>query len=98
MGSPNPLAQKWHNFAMETYQLFHFDFCPFCMRVRHFLDRSGLDVPLRNIHKEPEAHRELLAGGGSQQVPCLRIEAPDGQVRWLYESADIIAYLGERLD
>ncbi len=31
------------------------------------------------------------------QVPCLRIEEGE-RVRWLYESADIIAYLKKRLD
>lgn len=77
---------------METYQLYHFDFCPFCMRVRRFLEQSGMNIPLRNIHQEKAAHQELVSGGGSQQVPCLRIEA-NGQVRWLYESADIIEYL-----
>ncbi|MEM1229728.1 MAG: glutathione S-transferase N-terminal domain-containing protein [Pseudomonadota bacterium] len=81
---------------METYQLFHFDFCPFCIRVRAFLDQVGLEIPLRNIHQDPQAHQELLAGGGSTQVPCLRIEQA-GEVRWLYESADIIAYFGEQL-
>jgi glutathione S-transferase len=39
---------------------------------------------------------ELIAGGGKGQVPCLRIETDDGNVRWLYESADIIAYLREQ--
>lgn len=82
---------------METYQLFHFDFCPFCMRVRQYLEQSGLRIPLRNIHREPEAHRELLAGGGSQQVPCLRIER-DGNVRWLYESDDIIRHLQQHAE
>ena len=77
---------------MVSYQLYHFDFCPFCMRVRQFLEQSGLTIPLRNIHRDPEAYRELVAGGGSQQVPCLRIEA-DGIVRWLYESEDIIRSL-----
>ena len=77
---------------VESYQLFHFDFCPFCMRVRRYLEQAGITIPLRNIHQEQAAHQELVSGGGSQQVPCLRIEQ-DGQVRWLYESADIIDYL-----
>ncbi len=81
---------------METYQLFHYDFCPFCMRVRQFLEVNGLDIPLRNIHQDRDAHRELINGGGSQQVPCLRI-ATGEQVRWMYESADIIAYLRAQL-
>ncbi|MEM9741985.1 MAG: glutathione S-transferase N-terminal domain-containing protein [Pseudomonadota bacterium] len=79
----------------EQYQLFHFDFCPFCMRVRQFLERNSLTIPLRNIHRDRAAYDELVQGGGSQQVPCLRIER-DGNVRWLYESEDIIHYLAER--
>ena len=80
---------------METYQLFHFDFCPFCLRVRQFLEEQGLDIPLRNIHRDRSAYEELVREGGSQQVPCLRIERGEG-VEWLYESADIIRYLAER--
>ena len=34
-----------------------------------------------------------MVGGGKRQVPCLRIEATPGEVQWLYESMDIIAYL-----
>jgi hypothetical protein len=26
-------------------------------------------------------------------VPCLRIEEPEGEVRWMHESVDIIDYL-----
>lgn len=80
---------------MEKYQLFHFDFCPFCMRVRRFLEQNEINIPLRNIHQDASAHQELVQGGGSQQVPCLRIEQA-GSVRWLYESADIIEYLRTR--
>ena len=65
------------------------------MQVRQFLEVNGIAIPLRDIHRDPQAHQELVAGGGSQQVPCLRIESAD-QVRWLYESADIISYLRER--
>jgi len=78
----------------ERYTLYKYDSCPFCMRVRRFLAEAGLDLPLKDTLRDPEARRELAAGGGSTQVPCLRIEA-DGEVRWLYESLDIIAYLRE---
>ncbi len=36
---------------------------------------------------------DLIAGGGKSQVPCLRIETENGDVRWLYESIDIVRYL-----
>ncbi|WP_067560612.1 glutaredoxin family protein [Halofilum ochraceum] len=72
--------------------LYHRPTCPFCMRV--FIALARLDIPIqrRNITTDAEARTELGAGGGRQQVPCLRIDESAG-TRWLYESADIIAYL-----
>lgn len=79
----------------ESYQLFQYDSCPFCLRVRAFLHSEGLDIPLRDTLREPAARRELIQGGGRGTVPCLRID--DGQsVRWLYESLDIIDYLSQQ--
>ncbi|WP_189484249.1 glutathione S-transferase N-terminal domain-containing protein, partial [Alishewanella tabrizica] len=42
---------------------------------------------------------ELQQQGGKVTVPCLQItpdNAETGQVQWLYESKDIIAYLQQR--
>ena len=57
-----------------------------------------LDIELRDINSIPEFASELIAGGGKPQVPCLRIESADGDVRWLYESMDIIQYLQDNHD
>lgn len=74
--------------------LYHRPTCPFSMRVCVALARLDVPIERRNITTDAEARRELVTGGGRQQVPCLRIdESP--QTRWLYESADIIAYLEE---
>lgn len=76
----------------QSLVLYHRPTCPFCMRV--FIALARLDVPVarRNITTDAQARSELVAGGGREQVPCLRIdESP--RTRWLYESADIIAYL-----
>lgn len=72
--------------------LYHLTSCPFCWRVRFAAWRLGLTLPMRNLLSEPAARGELLTGGGKLQVPCLRIEE-EGRVHWLYESADIIAFL-----
>jgi glutathione S-transferase len=79
----------------ETYQLFHSETCGFCHRVRHHLAALGLEIPLRDTLRDPEARRELIEGGGRGTVPCLRIER-NGEVEWLYESLDIMAYLESR--
>ena len=54
-----------------------------------------MQVERRNITTEADARRQLLAEGGHQMVPCLRIDEA-GRTRWLYESDDIIAYLEKR--
>ena len=77
----------------EQCVLYQYDTCPFCRRVRAFLEEIGLDIPLRDTMRETSAYRELLTGGGLGAVPCLKITAHSGEVRWLYESEDIIDYL-----
>lgn len=80
---------------IESYVLYQYESCPFCYRVRRFLDHAGIQVESRDILRDPDARRALAEGGGRATVPCLRIER-DGTVRWLYESLDIIDYLGRR--
>ena len=77
----------------EEYVLYQYDSCPFCRRVRAFLDRSGIDMPMRDTMRDMVAFRELVGGGGRSTVPCLRISKANGETTWLYESNDIIAYL-----
>lgn len=73
--------------------LYHYNACPFCAYTRQALDKLKLNVERRDIQKSDQHRGDLIAGGGSRQVPCLRIEREDGQVRWLYESGDIVQFL-----
>ena len=76
----------------EHYTLYQYDSCPYCARVKRYLAEAGLAIDMKDTLRDAEARRELVAGGGSSMVPCLRIDR-DGDTRWLYESLDIIAYL-----
>ncbi|MDY6980062.1 MAG: glutaredoxin [Pseudomonadota bacterium] len=76
--------------------LYQFRTCPFCIKVRRAAKRLSLNIEKRDALKNPEHRQELLEGGGEIKVPCLRISEDDGQVRWLYESDDIIDYLQQR--
>ncbi len=78
----------------ERYTLYQYDSCPFCARVRRYLAEARIEVPMKDTLRDPVARQELVAGGGSSMVPCLRIDR-DGAVHWMYESLDIIAYLRE---
>ncbi len=82
---------------IDGLTLYQLPTCLFCWRVRFAAWRMGLSLPMKNVLLSPASHRELVSGGGKMQVPCLRIEEGE-RVRWLYESADIIAYLKKRLD
>lgn len=77
---------------LQHHVLYESPICGFCHRVRRFLEQAGIHVESRDTLRDPEARRELIAGGGRATVPCLRIDN-DGEVSWLYESLDIIDYL-----
>lgn len=78
--------------------LYHFRGCPFCQRVRKVIDYFQLDIELRDTRQNSAAYHELLKGGGRSMVPCLRIQHDGEDTEWLYESADIIAYLKRRFE
>lgn len=81
--------------AAAQLVLYHFNTCPYCLRVRRAAHGLNVPIALRDIHGDGDAYRALMAGGGRQTVPCLHID--DGeQDSWLYESADIIRYLKRR--
>jgi len=81
----------------ESYVLYQYQTCPFCFMVRRFLASIDVELPMRDTMRDPQAYRELVEGGGRATVPCLKIEDTAGNVRWLYESSDIIAYLQAHL-
>lgn len=74
--------------------LYHRNFCFFCNRVISVINSLEMQVDDRNIWQDEEALQELQLATGRSTVPVLRIEAADGAVTWLPESADIVRYLG----
>lgn len=77
---------------MPKLYLYHYPSCFFCHRVRKALEKTGVQVELRNIHEDTRWRHELLAARGRGTVPVLRIEDEQG-VQWMPESKDIIRYL-----
>ena len=73
--------------------LYCFPACPYCVRVARVIEQLTLKIETRDILRNEDYFEELRAGGGRTRVPCLRIRDDHGAVEWLYESADIIAYL-----
>jgi len=84
--------------ASKQLALYQFNACPFCMKVRKEIARLGLNIETRDAQHDSEHRAALEAGGGRVKVPCLRIHQDDGSDRWLYESAEIKAWLQERFE
>lgn len=82
--------------AMNGLSLYQFFACPFCTKTRRAIHKLGVTVEARDINKYPQHRADLEAGGGRVKVPCLRIEE-EGEVRWMYESNEIIGFLENRL-
>ncbi len=76
----------------EELTLYHYMSCPYCQRVRAYLENSGISVAMKDIQRDPAARDALIQIGGKGQVPCLVI---DGLA--LYESSDIIDWFTENL-
>jgi len=91
------MPQADRRISLEGLTLYQYQSCPYCMLTRHAMQSQGIAVEMRDIRSDPHSRDELLQGGGRLTVPCLRIEE-EGHTRWMYESRDIIRYLGERLD
>lgn len=88
-----PEVQAIIDLKMASYTLYQYAACPFCVKVRREFKRSALAIETRDAKRCDITKQELLEGGGKLKVPCLRIEEKEGDVRWMYESKDIIHYL-----
>jgi mycoredoxin len=48
------------------------DWCGYCVRLKHGLDREGIDYREVNIERQPEAAETVMAvNGGNRTVPTL---------------------------
>ena len=77
----------------DRLALYYMASCIFCHRVMQVIDRLGLDIEMRDVLADRSRRAELLEARGRQTVPVLWIESPDGTIRWIPESQDIIHYL-----
>ena len=68
--------------------LYHFESCPFCVKVRTYMERAVINIATKDIREHPEFQMELLKIGGKSQVPCLVVKG-----KAIYESEDIIKWL-----
>ena len=92
----SPEAQQAVDAQTAGLMLYQYPACPFCVKVRRAMKRNSLQIQTRDALRDARARQELLEGGGTLKVPCLRIREADDRERWLYESSDIVHYLEQR--
>ena len=75
----------------KTLELYEFEGCPFCKKVREALSVLDLDCLILPCPKNgPRFREELITRGGKAQFPYL-VDPNTG--RELYESSEIVRYL-----
>lgn len=91
----SPEKQQQVEQELQGLRLYQFFACPFCIKTRRAMHKMNLPVEKRSVSSGSPYRDELLVEGGKIQTPCLRIET-EGEVRWLYDSSEIIQYLQKR--
>lgn len=97
------LLKRWWSFDAATYKapdgvpspdeprklvLFTSSTCGYCLRVMRVIDRTGVDVELRNVGGNPDARQELWDATSRTTVPCMFIDDVP-----MFESKDISHWL-----
>src|SRR5690554_403622 len=78
----------------KLLELYEFEACPFCRKVREALSMLDLDALVRPCPKNGERFRPtVVARGGKKQFPWL-VDPNTGHA--MYESDDIVRYLYEQ--
>jgi len=86
-------VQKEIDQQTTALSLYQYAACPFCVKVRRAMKRHTLNIQTRDAKRCETSRKELIEGGGKLKVPCLRVKEKNGDVRWIYESSEIIGFL-----
>lgn len=77
-------------------ELYQFEGCPYCSKVRKTMTELGLSFIAHNPRQNEAKMDELMELGGEDQVPFLVVRDGAGEVvETLYESDDINDWLEE---
>ncbi|PCI43479.1 MAG: glutaredoxin [Moraxellaceae bacterium] len=91
------IAQQQVDAETAGLSLYQYKACPFCVKVRRSIKRNALNINTYDAKRCGKSRDELVEGSGQLKVPCLKIEESNGEVRWMFESSDIITYLESRV-
>lgn len=77
--------------------LYHMGHCPYCKRVINVIHSSKITVIYKDLDVHEKFRKQLISGGGKQQVPCLLMTEKGKPDQWLYESQDIINFIKQHI-
>ena len=89
-------SQDLVNNITNSYKLYQYYACPFCVKVRRFFKREGISIELIDA-KNDVFKKNLIKNGGMLKVPCLRVGSKKNQVEWIYESNEIIDFISREI-
>ena len=92
------ISQQQMDAETAGLSLYQYKACPFCVKVRRSIKRNALNINTYDAKRCEKSKNELVEGSGKLKVPCLKIEESNGDVRWMFESSDIIQYLESRVN
>ena len=78
--------------------LYKYDSCGYCARVIRTIEALDMEdeVEMRDVLMDPDNRQDLFDARGRGTVPVLRIEDEEGNVQWMGESREIVAWLEAR--
>ena len=89
-------SQDLVNTITSRYKLYQYYACPFCIKVRRFLRRESINIEFIDA-KDEFYKKDLTKNGGKLKVPCLRVVSKKNQVKWIYESNEIIDFISKEI-
>lgn len=93
--SREPLEQSALDRESRRMHLYLSRHCPSSINIKRHCQRLGLRVVEKDVERVDSFRNELLNGGGTPKVPCLRVDG-DESSDWFYSQEVILDYLQRR--
>ena len=78
---------------MPELTLYLTAWCPYCVKVKNYLQGRGIEVAEKDTSADAAARDELISLTGKTQVPCLVIDGTP-----MLESGDIIQWFEDNYE
>lgn len=78
---------------IQQLALYYYNGCGYCALVRRRAQQLNVELELRDVRSDRNHYNQLLQHMGRGTVPVLHITYKNGEVKWLPESRDIVAFL-----